>query len=52
MRTIVPIILYFPTLALSKSGYGSRPVSLLSAYFSKLPFVVDNINSFTKKINL
>ena len=30
----------FPTLALSKSGYGSKPVSFLSAGFSQLPVFV------------
>ena len=34
MKTIV---LYFPTLALSKSGHGSEPISSLSAGFSQLP---------------
>ena len=29
---------YVPTLALSKSGYGSKQSSLLSAYLRKLPF--------------
>lgn len=30
---------FIPTLALSKSGYGSEPISSLSARFSGLPVV-------------